>query len=154
MADAGPKRPTAGGASLELRDPCADNTAGEAWAASDESGRSAWHTYSYRGVAAGQRGRAGRRSGTSSSSACSAAGEVLLDDISVIETPATTPINLIQNGTFDTGTNTWRIIGNHHGEVIDDPDQPGNKVLRLVATGGTEHMSNHAETTLPATATW
>src|SRR5205085_12580889 len=51
------------------------------------------------------------------------------------------------NGTFATGTNKWRIIGNHHGEVIDDPDLPGNKVLRLVATGGTEHMSNHGETT-------
>src|SRR5439155_2974659 len=44
-------------------------------------------------------------------------------------------------------TNKWRIIGNHHGEAIDDPDQPGNKVLRLVATGATEHMSNHGETT-------
>jgi len=74
-------------------------------------------------------------------------GEVLLDDISVIETPSTTPVSLIQNGTFTTGTNKWRIIGNHQGEVIDDPDQPGNKVLRLVATGGTEHMSNHGETT-------
>ena len=75
-------------------------------------------------------------------------GVVLLDDIMVIETPNTTPTNLIQNGTFDTGTNKWRIIGNHHGEVIDDPDQPGNKVLRLVANGSTEHMSNHGETTL------
>src|SRR5262245_57986921 len=75
------------------------------------------------------------------------AGEVLLDDISVIENPSTTPVQLLQNGTFDTGTNKRRIIGNHHGEVIDDPEQPGNKVLRLVATGGTEHMSNHGETT-------
>jgi hypothetical protein len=75
------------------------------------------------------------------------AGEVLIDDIMVVESPATTPTNLIQNGTFDTDTNKWRIIGNHHGEVIDDPDQPGNKVLRLVATGSTEHMNNHAETT-------
>src|SRR5207244_619348 len=63
------------------------------------------------------------------------------------ETPSTTPTNLIQNSTFESGTNKWRIIGNHHGEVIDDPDQPGNKVLHLVATGGTEHMSNHGETT-------
>jgi Concanavalin A-like lectin/glucanases superfamily/Lamin Tail Domain/CotH kinase protein len=137
----------AGGASLELRDPRADGNAGGAWAASLESGRSAWRTYSYRGIAAaspvgpdGQwhefvMGLLGR-------------GEVLLDDIMVIETPSTTPKNLIQNGTFDTqGTNHWRIIGNHHGEVIEDPDQPGHKVLRLVATGGTDHMSNHAETT-------
>jgi len=143
-----PEAADAGGSSLELRDPRADGNASEAWAASRESGRSAWRTYSYRGLAAASPvgpdgqwhefvlGLLGH-------------GEVLLDDIQVIETPSTTPINLIQNGTFDTqGTNHWRIIGNHHGEVIEDPDQPGNKVLRLVATGGTEHMSNHAETTL------
>jgi hypothetical protein len=141
-----PEPPDAGGASLELRDPRADNSVGEAWAASDEGRRSSWRTYSYRGVA--------------SPSAVGPdaqwhefvmglldAGEVLLDDIMVIETPSTTPTNLIQNGTFETGTNAWRIIGNHHGEVIDDPDQPGNKVLRLVANGSTEHMSNHGETT-------
>src|SRR5262249_47718973 len=52
-------------------------------------------------------------------------------------------------GSFSTGLDHWRLIGNHrHSEVIDDPDMPGNKVLRLIATGGTEHMSNHGETTL------
>jgi hypothetical protein len=137
----------AGGSSLELRDPRADNSVGEAWAASDERSRSSWHTYSYRGVAtASPVGPDGQWH--EFVIGMLDAGEVLLDDIMVIETPSTTPTNLIQNGTFDTlGTNKWRIIGNHHGEVIDDPDQPGNKVLRLVATGGTEHMSNHGETT-------
>src|SRR5690606_37617042 len=44
---------------------------------------------------------------------------------------------------------TWRIIGTHrHSEVIVDPDDPSNQVLRFVATGPTEHMHNHAETTL------
>ncbi len=142
-----PKAADGGGGSLELRDPYADNAAGEAWAASQESSRSTWRSYSYRGVAAaspvgpdGQwrefvMGLLDR-------------GVVLLDDISVIESPNMTPAQLIQNGTFETGTNRWRIIGNQHGEVIDDPDEPGNKALRLVATGATEHMSNHAETTL------
>jgi hypothetical protein len=142
-----PQSPDAGGASLELREPRADNSAGEAWDASDERSRSSWRTYSYRGIAAassvvGLDGQwhefvIGMLDG----------GEVLLDDIMVIETPGTTPTNLIQNGTFDTGTNKWRLLGNHQGEVIDDPDQPGNKVLHLVATGGTDHMSNHGETT-------
>ena len=142
-----PEPPDGGGSSLELRDPRADNSAGEAWASSDEISRSAWRSYSYRGIAA------------ASSVGPDAqwrefviglldAGEVLLDDISVVETNATSTTQLIQNGSFTTGTNTWRIIGNHHGEVIDDPDDPGNKVLRLVATGSTEHMSNHGETTL------
>ncbi len=145
--DRWPKAADGGGSSLELRDPRADNNAGEAWAASDESGRSSWRTYSYRGVAAASPvGPDGQWKefviGLLDQ------GEVLLDDIAVIETPSTTPTNLIQNGTFAAGTNKWRIIGNHHGEVVDDPDEPGNKVLKLTATGSTEHMSNHGETTL------
>jgi hypothetical protein len=133
------------GSSLELRDPHADNAAGEAWAASDESTRSSWRTYSYRGVAAASPvGPDGQWHEFVMGLLDS--GEVLLDDITVVELPGNT--NLIQNSTFQTGTNTWRIIGNHHGEVIDDPDQPGNKVLRLIANGSTEHMSNHGETTL------
>lgn len=131
------------GSSLELRDPHADNSAGEAWAASDETDRSSWRTYTYRGF------------GTSSAvgpdgqwrefvMGLLTAGEVLLDDITV----TTNGVQILQNGTFETGLNAWRIIGNHHGEVIDDPDQPGNKVLRLVANSSTEHMNNHAETTL------
>ncbi|MBK8001307.1 MAG: lamin tail domain-containing protein [Verrucomicrobia bacterium] len=137
----------AGGASLELRDPRADNNVGESWAASDESNRSSWRTYSYRGVAAASPvGPDGQWKEFVMGLLDN--GVILLDDIAVIETPSTTPTNLIQNGTFETGTNKWRIIGNHHGEVIDDPDQPGNKVLKLTANGSTEHMSNHGETTL------
>ncbi|MBN2023268.1 MAG: lamin tail domain-containing protein [Pirellulales bacterium] len=137
-----------GGSSLELRNPLIDNNVAEAWAASDESDDSGWQTYTYRGTA------------TASSVGADGqwqefilglleAGEVLLDDISVIETPSGTPIQLIQNGSFESGTTAaWRIIGNQHGEVIVDPDDAGNHVLRLVATGPTEHMHNHAETTL------
>lgn len=144
-----PEAADAGGASLELRDPWADNRAGAAWAASDESSRSTWRNYSYRGVAAASPvGPDGQWHEFVMGLLDN--GVVLLDDIAVIETPATTPTNLLQNGTFESGTNTWRIIGNHHGEVVDDPEQPGNKVLKLTATGSTEHMSNHGETTFVA----
>ncbi|MDB6034265.1 MAG: hypothetical protein JWM16_4603 [Verrucomicrobiales bacterium] len=141
-----PEAADGGGASLELRDPRADNTAGEAWAASNEGARSSWRTYSYRGTNSGSPvGPDGQWH--EFVIGLLATGEVLIDDIKVIETPSTTPTNLIQNSTFDSGIGHWRIIGNHHGEVIDDPDQPGNKVLRLVANGSTDHMSNHGETT-------
>lgn len=40
-----------GGSSLELRDLDADNNVPEAWAASDETHRSSWQTYSYQAVA-------------------------------------------------------------------------------------------------------
>jgi len=141
-----PKAADGGGSSLELRDPRADNSVAENWAASNESNRSGWKTYSYEGVA------------TASSVGPDFQwkelviglldqGEVLLDDLSVIESPAGTPVQLLQNGSFNLDARSWRILGNHHGSVVDDPDQPGNTVLRLVATGSTDHMSNHAETT-------
>ena len=137
------------GASLELRDPWADNSKPEAWAASDEGSKTRWKTYTYSGVA--------RASAVGPDGqwhelvlGLNDAGEVLLDDISVIEDPDHTPTQLIQNGSFESGTaDKWRIVGNHrHSEVITDPDDPGNHVLHLVATGYTEHMHNHAETTL------
>ncbi|HEY3392384.1 MAG TPA: lamin tail domain-containing protein, partial [Lacipirellulaceae bacterium] len=84
-------------------------------------------------------------------------GEVLLDDISVLESPGTaSQFQLLLNGSFESDNvggpaSGWRIIGNHrHSEVIVDADDPTNQVLRLVATGPTEHMHNHAETTLAA----
>jgi hypothetical protein len=138
-----PRQADGRGSSLELRDPYADNSAGEAWAASGETARSAWRTYTYRGNAtASATGPDGQW--REFVIGLLAAGEVLLDDITV----TTNGVQILTNGTFTTGLTGWRIVGNHHGEVIDDPDQPGNNVLRLVATGSTEHMSNHGETTL------
>ena len=83
------------------------------------------------------------------------AGEVLIDDVSVVKSPDSPgATSLIQNGDFEAGNaNTWRIIGNHHGQVITDPTDAGNQVLHLTATGATEHKHNHAETTLAGGAT-
>ena len=61
---------------------------------------------------------------------------------------------LIQNGSFEQDTpgthaDKWRLLGTHQtSEVIADPDQPGNQVLRLVAEARMNYLSNHAETTL------
>jgi hypothetical protein len=144
-----PAQADGGGSSLELRNPFADNQVPEAWAASDESSAASWQYYEYEDVAApspvGPDGQwqelvVGLLD----------EGEALLDDVSVVEDPAGAAIELVQDGTFDTGVAAgWRIIGNHrHSEVAPDPDDPGNLVLRLKATGATEHMHNHAETTL------
>ena len=137
-----------GGSSLELRDPWADNARPEAWAASDESGHSFWQTYTYRGTNANE---------TASSPTkwrefvfgLLGAGEVLLDDFSVIESPGTANRQLLQNGSFENGASAWRFLGNHRlAEVIGDPGNPANHVLHLGATSDTEHMHNHIETTL------
>ena len=142
----------ASAASLELRDPYSDNSVAESWAASDESARSVWQTITYSGV-----GRNNSGDPTQYNELVLGLhddGEVLIDDIRVVEKPGTPEARqLIQNGTFESdglGSEAakWRIIGNHHGTVVADPDDPENQVLRLVANGPTEHMHNHAETTL------
>lgn len=138
-----------GGSSLELRDPHADNTVAEAWAASDESGQSSWRTYTYRMTA--------QASATPNPDSVwrelilglQAAGECLVDDIRVIQSPTNNPVSLIANGNFESGLTGWRVLGTHQfSRVIDDPDQPGNRVLQVVATGPQEHMHNHIATTL------
>jgi hypothetical protein len=137
-----------GGATLELRDPWADNSLPESWAASDERARHEWQSHVYRGIAAASAvGPDGQWRefvlGLLNS------GEVLLDDIQVIEDPDGSPVSLIAGGDFESGTAGWRFLGNHRdAAVVQDPANPSNKALRLRATGAAEHMHNHVETTL------
>lgn len=136
-----------GGCTLELIDPRSNNDNGQAWAASDESAKVGWQNFSYRGIAA--------RSPVGDDGLYREfvlglldQGEILLDDLRVIEDPSGAAVDLLQNGDFSKGTQAWRILGNHrHSRIEPDPEDPGNPVLHLVATGPTEHMHNHAETT-------
>ncbi|MDF1863087.1 MAG: lamin tail domain-containing protein, partial [Verrucomicrobiales bacterium] len=141
----------AGGSSLELRDPDADNTNASAWAPSDESARNHWQTYTYEAVAADD--GIGLDSYHELQIGMLDAGEFLIDDVSVIENGS---LEFIQNGDFDSdvlGSNAdkWRAIGTHgsHGRtvVITDPDNPGNQCLHVVSTGPTENKHNKIETT-------
>jgi len=134
-----------GGPSLELIDRHADNSKGEAWASSDESARNPWRTYTYRGIAADDLGPTDYQE---FHLGLLETGEVLLDDITVVESPDGAATQLIQNTDFESGASKWRIMGNHHGEVILDPDNPGNHVLHLRTTGNTDDVHNHLETTL------
>ena len=145
-------RTDGGGSSLELRNPGMDNSVPEAWAASDESGKSVWQTFTYTGTGAPPLGSNDPTLYNEFVIGLLSAGEFLLDDVSVIEVSVGNR-ECIQNGNFSDGTaNFWRNIGTHgsHGRtvVVDDPSSPGNKVLKVVATGATEHMHNHCETTL------
>ncbi len=138
-----------GGSSLELRDPDADNSRAEAWAASDERDAAGWVTVTYEGL-----GKPPQNSNDPSEwheliLGLLDAGEVLIDDVSLIEDPHGLAIERMQNGTFEQGADHWRILGNHDGsQVIADPSNPQNHVLHVVATSATEHMHNHLETTL------
>lgn len=140
-----------GGSSLERRNAFADSSAPEAWAASDESGRAPWQTITYSG--------SGANIGNDPTKwnefvfGLLSKGSFLIDDISVVEDPAGARTQLIQNGNFSSGQATkWRLLGTHrHGKVITEG---GNSVLRVDASGLTEHMHNHVETTLKSGATF
>ncbi|MCH2129306.1 MAG: lamin tail domain-containing protein [Pirellulaceae bacterium] len=139
-----------GGSSLELRNPHADNSHPGAWAASLEDHKTIWNTYTYRGSATPF-----ESAGTQFHELVIGLlddGEILVDDITVVEDPDGIARQLIQNPTFESDTvgseaSTWRIIGNHFGTVMVDPDDANNQVLYLRSTGMTEDMHNHGETT-------
>jgi len=145
-----PQLADGGGSSLELQSPLADNSKAEAWAASEESSKSTWNNYSYRGIAGPT------DSGVAFHELVIGLlddGEMLLDEITVVEDPEGTARQLIQNSTFQSDTiggeaDKWRIYGNHFDSVVIDPENPNNQVLHLVATGRTDDMHNHGETTL------
>ncbi|WP_367871438.1 lamin tail domain-containing protein [Luteolibacter sp. Populi] len=138
------------GSTLELRDPRSDNSLPEAWAASNESARRSWQTYTYRVTAASSSvGPDGQWREFVLGMLDS--GDVLLDDITVTERPGVAPVAMINGGDFQNGLPGWRFLGNHrHAGIVPDPDAPGNMVLYLSSKGPTEHMHNHVETTLAA----
>lgn len=135
-----------GGGSLELRDLHADSAVGGSWSVSDESGRTGWKTYSYRKVAGSSRGPDSQW--REFNMGLMGSGEILIDDVSVIEDPDGAATQRLTDTTFNNAS-PWRLRGNHrHGDIINEPGNPANKVLRIVATGPTEHMHNQVETTL------
>ncbi len=142
-----------GGSSLELKNPNADNTNAVAWAGSNEVANGSWVNVSYDFSGANLESNVTDYSELLVGMV--AGGEAFIDDLEVIEDPLTIPRSLLANGNFSGGTAaSWRFQGNHRtSTVVDDPSSPGNKVLKIVATGYTEHMSNHCETTLRSGAT-
>ncbi len=139
-----PEAADGGGSSLELRDLDADNSVAESWAASDETAQGGWQNYRYRARSAASRGPDSKW--REFNLGLLGAGEILIDDITVVENRS---VPKISNTDFSSGATGWRFRGTHrHSTIVEDPDEPGNNVLRVVATGATGHMHNQIETTL------
>ena len=139
-----------GGSSLELTDARADNSSPDAWADSDETSRSSWQTVTYR-MAAGQ--TFGNVFWNEFRLALLDAGEVLVDDVSVIRDPDGARQQLIQNGDFESTTaNThWRMLGDHEdSQIVADPDNPANHVLKVRASAPPRTSHNHIESSFVA----
>ncbi|MBN1125408.1 MAG: lamin tail domain-containing protein [Sedimentisphaerales bacterium] len=144
-----PQYADAGGCSLELCDSSADNAFASAWASSNETQKSSWRSYSYRAIASPTSGGNEPSQWNEFIFGLLDAGEFLIDDIRVVEDPDGTAVQVLQNSSFEGGLNAWRLLGNHaFGQVVPDPVNPYNQVLHVCATGPSEHMHNHIETTL------
>jgi len=142
-----PQYADGGGSSLELKDPNADNTKPDAWADSNEAQKAGWKTYTYQDVAVASVGPDSQWK--EFIMGLLDAGEILIDDVNVLEDPCGTKVQFIQNGTFEPNEAHWRLGGNHSPSHVDiDPCNPAGRVLHLVATGQAEHIYNHAETTI------
>ena len=147
-----PKLADGGGSSLELIDPATDNRSPESWAASDESGAAGWQAFSYSGPAVEPSGNNNPDYFNEFLVGLLDAGEVLIDDVSVIENPGGAELELVQNGDFEgdalgSQPDGWRILGTHlESRVVADP-AGGGQVLSLRATGRLEHSYNLASTT-------
>ena len=142
-----------GGVSLELRNPHADNANPVAWSGSDESAKTEWTHYSYQKVAS-QLVTEPPIHFNEFVMGMLSAGEILIDNISVIQDPNGAAVELISNGSFDqdeigSQARRWRAVGTHReSRVVADPEDPSNHVLHFIATGRSSYLSNHAETTL------
>lgn len=142
------------GSSLELKNPEADNSVPESWAASDESPRSFWQNYTFTATA-----QTPIYSPTITATGTTAfhelrlglleEGEVLVDDVSVREITTAPAVELMQNGAFSSAlTPVWRVLGNHdQSSIVTDA---GNPVLALRASGPLLYMHNLLETSLKA----
>ena len=144
-----PSYPAGGGSSLELRDPHSDNSKAESWAASSEVAKTGWQTFSYRSSATPSVTSGPDEQWREFVLGLLGDGECWIDDISVVQSPTNSPVQLLSNGNFENGSTGWRLLGNHSKSQVEvDPDSPGNHLLHLFATGPQEHMHNHLEAKL------
>ena len=128
-------------------DPRADTLSPRSWADSDETGGSAWQTVTYRMVA-GQ--RFGNVLWNEFRLGLLDAGEVLVDDVSVVRDPDGARQQLVQNGDFETttGNTHWRMLGDHSAsQIISEPGNAANHVLKVAASSPSRTSHNHIETT-------
>jgi hypothetical protein len=142
-----PRHADGGGSSLELRDPEADNSVPEAWADSSNSDQSEWVQYSYTMTAEVPTYTPSIGNFHELRLGLLDAGEVLIDDVSVIEDPGGTNRELMQNGSFNAGNaEYWRRIGTHQlSEVVDTEESPA---LKIVASARMNYLNNLLESNL------
>ena len=118
-----------GGSSLELTHPRRDRNEASSWADSDESSKSTWVVVESKGFL--------DNGATDPPNALEillyGAGESLIDQVEVLSAGKT---NLIANGGFESGTNTWSFQGNHGATTLETTEgYQSSQSLHVRATG-------------------
>ncbi|MBN2592148.1 MAG: lamin tail domain-containing protein, partial [Sedimentisphaerales bacterium] len=118
------------GASLELRDPDSDNDTPDAWADSDESGKTVWEQFSFTINSNDSRYRHDQVN--IFDILLLNRGEMLIDDLELVISGT----NHLSNNGFESGESGWRILGNHVRSFVTTADcHSGSRSLHLIATG-------------------
>ncbi len=118
------------GASLELRDPHSNNDTPDAWADSDESGKTTWEQFLFTINSSDSR-YTHDQVGVFGLMLLNR-GEVLIDDLQLIIDGS----NRLSNNGFESGESNWRILGNHVRSFVTTEDcYSGSRALHLIATG-------------------
>ncbi|MBN1806964.1 MAG: lamin tail domain-containing protein [Sedimentisphaerales bacterium] len=118
------------GASLELRDPHSNNNTPDAWADSDESGKTRWENFSVTINSSDSRYTHDQINVFDFMLLNS--GEVLIDDIELSNNGR----SILNNSGFENNNSEWRILGNHVRSFITTEDRySGSRSLHLISTG-------------------
>ncbi len=137
------------GASLERIDPRAWGNTPDAWADSDEFAKSSWQPFSF-SISAGDPQYTHDTVNIFDMMLLNA-GEVLLDDIQV--TINGSPV--LSNGGFESGSSSWRFLGNHVRSYITSSGHGSGSptALHLIATGHGDPGANRINQSIsPVTA--
>ena len=118
------------GASLELRDPDSDNDTPDAWADSDESGKTVWEQFSFTINSNDSRYRHDQVNVFDL--LLLNRGEVLIDDLQLTIGGS----SRLNNSGFEGGESNWRFLGNHVRSFVTTTDRhSGTRSLHLISTG-------------------
>ncbi|MCL5099335.1 MAG: lamin tail domain-containing protein, partial [Candidatus Omnitrophica bacterium] len=134
-----------GGSSLELMDAWSDNRLAANWADSDESAKAPWTTIEQTGVL--DLGNANYPA-SNVQVLLLGEGECLVDDVEVISGG----LNLVANGTFESGTTSWRFDGNHERTSLETNEGFNSaQSLHLRASGDGDTYANRVSGSLVST---
>jgi hypothetical protein len=143
------------GASLELRDPHSNNNTPDAWADSDESGKTTWEQFSF--TIDNSDSRYSFNQVTIFGLILLNRGEVLLDDLDMrIDIGR---MNRLKNSGFENRESDWRMLGNHVRSFVTTADShSGSRSLHLIATGhgdpGANRVNQSIASVIPSTVTF